>query len=114
MPAKKRYTTQTTRVTRGSGNVFADLGLPHSEELLAKADLAIAVTQLIQERGLTQREAAQVLGIDQPKVSKIMRGVLTEFSTERLMQFVTRLGRDVEIRVKRIRGTRPGQITVAA
>lgn len=55
-------------VTRGSGNVFADLGLPNPEERLAKAELALAISRAIKERGLTQREAATLMGIDQPKV----------------------------------------------
>ncbi len=83
-----------------SGNVFADIGLPLPEERLAKADLAFRISELIRARGLTQPAAAKLLGIDQPKISRLMRGQLTGFSTERLMQFLTLLGQDVEIVVK--------------
>ena len=75
-----------------SGNVFADLGLPNPEELLAKAELAHKITVLIQQRGLTQAQAAKLLGVDQPKISSLIRGPLTGFSIERLMRFLLRLG----------------------
>jgi predicted XRE-type DNA-binding protein len=86
--------------TVSSGNVFADLGLPHAEELLAKADLAIQISQIIEDRELTQAEAAEMLGIDQPKVSALVRGRLEGFSMERLYRFLNALGQDVEIVVR--------------
>ena len=86
-----------TTVFYGSGNVFADIGLPNPEELLAKARLASAIQDMIELRRFTQTEAAKIMGIDQPKVSKIIRGRLTEFSTERLLGFLMRLGADVDI-----------------
>ena len=102
-------------VTRGSGNVFADLGLPNPEERLAKAQLAYAISQAIKERGLTQREAAKLMGVDQPKVSHILRGRLADFSTERLMGFLTGLGRDIEIVIKPSpRSRKKGRLRVAA
>jgi predicted XRE-type DNA-binding protein len=82
-----------------SGNVFADLGLPNPEELLAKAELANKIAVIIQERKLTQAKAAKLLGIDQPKVSMLLRGRLTGFSIERLMRFLLLLGQDVKISV---------------
>jgi predicted XRE-type DNA-binding protein len=85
--------------TESSGNVFTDLGLPDAGTRLAKAELARSITTIIQERGLTQREAAQVLEIDQPKVSAITRGRLGDFSLERLLMLVNRLGMDIEIAV---------------
>lgn len=81
----------------GSGNVFADLGLPDADELLAKADLALAITKLIQQRGLKQAEAAELLGINQPKVSALMRGRLSGFSIERLIKYLCTLRQNVEI-----------------
>ena len=102
-------------VTRGSGNVFADLGLPDAEERLAKAALAVAISRVIEERGLTQRQAAAVMGIDQPKVSHLLRGRLRDFSTDRLMGFLTSLGRDLEIVVRPAPKSRKrGRIHVAA
>src|ERR1700732_327271 len=91
---------KTIDVEESSGNVFADMGLPNPEERLAKADLAVRVAGVIRARRLTQADAARILKIDQPKVSRLLRGQLSGFSTERLMQFLTLLGRDVEIVIK--------------
>lgn len=86
--------------TVSSGNVFADLELSNAEELLAKADLAIQISRLLEERKLTQAEAATLLGIDQPKVSALVRGRLEGYSIERLTRFLNALGQDVEIIVR--------------
>ena len=86
--------------TVSSGNVFADFGLPNPEEALAKAELANKIILLIRKRGLTQLQAAKVLGVDQPKVSALFRGNLTGFSIERLMRFLLRLGQDIRITVQ--------------
>ena len=83
-----------------SGNVFADLGLPNPEQLLAKAELTFQISQIIEERGLTQAQAAEILGIDQPKVSALMRGKLSSVSMERLYRYLNALGRDVDIVVR--------------
>lgn len=83
-----------------SGNVFADLGYADAEEALAKAELARAIGAIIEERGLTQAQAATLLGVDQPKVSALTRGRLTGFSTDRLFRFLNLLDRDVEIAIK--------------
>ncbi len=102
-------------VTRGSGNVFADIGLPNPEERLAKARLAILIDATIQERGLTQQEAGKLMGVDQPKVSHILRGRLSGYSTQRLMEFLNALGRDVEIVVRAAPKSRKrGRLHVAA
>ena len=84
----------------GSGNVFADLGLPDAEELKAKSDLVIEIVRIIEDRGLKQAEAAEIMAIDQPKVSALVNGKLDGFSMERLYRFLNALGRDVEIVVK--------------
>lgn len=102
-------------VQEGSGNVFADIGLPNPEERLAKADLALRIAEAIRGRRLTQARAARALKIDQPKVSRLLRGQLSGFSTERLMHFLTLLGRDVEIAVKPApRSRRHGHVRVVA
>jgi predicted XRE-type DNA-binding protein len=88
------------RIERSSGNVFADLGLKNPEELLAKAKLVQRIADVIAERKLTQVRAAKLLGIDQPKVSALLRGKLDGFSTDRLFRFLNALGRDVEIVVR--------------
>ena len=86
--------------TPSSGNVFADLELPKAEEELAKVDLAFEISQIIEEQGLTQNQAAEIMGVDQPKVSALVRYRLDGFSLERLYRFLNALGRDVEIVVK--------------
>ena len=107
--------TKKIAVEQGGGNVFGDLGLPNPEERLAKADLAIRITEAIRARRLTQTRAAQVLKIDQPKISRLLRGQLSGFSAERLMHFLTLLGRDVEITVRRApRSRRQGRLRVVA
>lgn len=99
----------------GSGNVFADLGLPDAEELFAKANLVIEIDRTIQARRLTQAQAAKLMGIDQPKVSKLLRGDLRGYSTHRIMEFLTRLGHDVEIVIGPTkRAPRTGSIRVSA
>jgi predicted XRE-type DNA-binding protein len=87
-------------ITPSSGNVFADLGFAEPEEMLLKAELARRIGQAIKKRNLTQVEAAGILGIDQPKVSALLRGRLTLFSIDRLLRFLVALGNDVDIIVK--------------
>lgn len=94
----------------GSGNVFRDLGLPDADELDIKANLAIKIGQIITRRGLNQVKAAAVLGIDQPKVSAIVRGHLEKFSIERLCELLTRLGCDVDIQVREKRKSPRGRM----
>jgi predicted XRE-type DNA-binding protein len=93
--------SETITIEQGSGNVFADLGYPNAEEALTKARLAQRITAVLEKKRLTQIKAAQLLGIDQPKVSKLLRGQLREFSTERLFRFLTALDQDVEIVIRR-------------
>ena len=93
--------------TPSSGNVFADLNLPRADDLLAKAELTTQIIAEIQRRRLTQSRAAEILGIDQPKVSALKQGKLSGFSVERLMRFLLLLGRDVEITVKAKPKSRP-------
>jgi len=83
-----------------SGNVYADLGFPDAPEMLAKARMVSQIARIIQVRKLTQAQAGELLGIDQPKVSALLRGHFRGYSQERLIVFLTRLGMDVEIVVK--------------
>ncbi len=87
-------------VYHSCGNVFADMGLPDAEEMLVKAQLSIQIHDIIKNRHLTQAKAAELLGIDQPKVSALIRGRLLGFSMERLFYFLNALGRDIDIVVK--------------
>lgn len=97
---------QELEYTESSGNVFADIGVAHPEEALAKARLAAEISAIITERGLSQVQAAQLLGLRQPKVSAIVRGDLRGFSLERLIRCLTTLHRDVEIVVSTPRPAR--------
>lgn len=100
------------QVTKGSGNVFADIGLPNPEEALAKAEIARQVNRALAQRGIPQAKVAGILGVTQPRVSDLMRGRLTRFSLDKLLEFANRAGIDVEIRMKR--SSRPGLKVMAA
>lgn len=89
------------KITKSSGNVFADLNVEDAERYQAKADLALQINTILQHRGLKQKEAAELLDIDQPKVSALNCGRLDGFSIERLISFLNRLDRDVEIVIKK-------------
>jgi predicted XRE-type DNA-binding protein len=86
-------------VTKSSGNVFADIGIPNPEEHRLKADLVISVRQTIDAKKLTQVEAAKRMGLSQPDVSKLLRGHFRTFSIERIMKMLNKLGQDVTIGV---------------
>ena len=88
------------KVHRGSGNVFADIGVAHPERVLARAQIMSRIAEIIRERGLTQNRASKVLGIPQSKVSCLMNGKLSMFSLDHLFEFLNALDRDVEIIIK--------------
>jgi predicted XRE-type DNA-binding protein len=88
----------------GSRNVFKDLGIPNAEEHLVKAQLVFKIDRIMKNRSLKQAEAAKLLGIKQPDVSKMLRGEFRQFSVERLLRFLVALDQDVEIIVKPHRG----------
>jgi predicted XRE-type DNA-binding protein len=88
-----------TDVETGTGNVFADLGYPDAKERTLKVKLAMEVNRILAERALPQDRVASLLGIRQPHVSDLVRYRLNRFSVERLMDFLARLGKDVEIRI---------------
>jgi predicted XRE-type DNA-binding protein len=103
--------TATIAHEKSRGNVFADLGLPRPEQELLKARLTLQIYRIIKARHVTQAQAGEILGIKQPHVSLLMRNRSGNFSVERLMDFLTALGHDVEIRVKRTRKPH-GQMSV--
>jgi predicted XRE-type DNA-binding protein len=115
--AKKTATSnravKTPRMERGPGNVFADLGLSHPQQELLKAKLTLQIYRLIKERGVNQTEAGKILGIKQPHVSALMRNRAGVFSVERLMDFLTALGQDVQITVRPTRKLQ-GEVSVVA
>src|SRR5712692_11337384 len=90
-----------TGVVASSGNVFNDLGVPGAEEKQTKVRLAVAINQIIAEKGMAQALAAQLLDINQPKISALANYRLDGFSVERLMHFLNALDRDVEIVIRR-------------
>ncbi len=108
-PARKnRSRTGPEIIVEAScGNVFADLGFPDADVLLAKAGLVFHITQTISARRLTQKRAAEILGIDQPGVSDLLRGRLNRFSSDRLIRFLNALGQDVDIMVTACESSRP-------
>jgi len=87
--------------------VFADFGYANPKEAMAKSDLTFLIRSIIKQKGLTQEQIAELMGIDQPKVSKIMRGILSEFTIERLMKYLVSLGYDVEITAKKSKSSTP-------
>ena len=91
--------TRSERVEVSSGNVFADLGFEDSEERLLKAKLASKIAQLIEQKGWTQAQTATRTALDQPKVSRLLRGQLSGFSADRLFAVLNRLGHSVEVRI---------------
>jgi predicted XRE-type DNA-binding protein len=96
----KGNTKEPVRVEQGSGNVFADLGLSNPDLILAKAELVQRIRELIEERRLTQVKAAKLLGLDQPKVSALVRGRVEGYSIDRLFRFLNALGQRVEITIR--------------
>jgi predicted XRE-type DNA-binding protein len=91
--SRKKYET-------GSRNVFKDIGVPNAEEHLVKAQLVFKIDTILKERALKQVEAADLFGIRQPDVSKMLRGEFRQFSVERLLRFLVALDQDVEIVIK--------------
>jgi predicted XRE-type DNA-binding protein len=99
-------------VHRSSGNVYADLGLPDAEKLKIKTGLVVEIRKAVRRLNLTQQEAAKRMGITQPKVSDMMRGDFSNLSERKLMDCLSRLGYDIEIKVRPV-SKRPGRLTLA-
>ena len=106
--------SQKATIERSGGNVFADLGLPDAETHLLKAELVTQIDRIIRQRGLKQVEAANLLGLSQPDVSRLMRGDFREYSIERLLRLLTALGRDVNIIIRESHAGRPGRLSIEA
>ena len=100
-------------IEMSSGNVFADLGLPNPEERLAKAELALQINRLIKQKKLTQIAAAQLLDIDQPKISALNQGKLSGFSLERLFRFLNILGQAITINVTKASSRKKSNVSVS-
>lgn len=106
---------KATTIEPSGGNVFADLAIPNADEALARARLAQRIGNIIATRKLTQSRAAAILGVDQPKVSALMRGRLAGFSTDRLLRFLNALGQDIEIVIRdKAKPNSPASVRVVA
>lgn len=114
MVRAEAMTKDKVKIKRSSGNVFGDLGLPEADVQLLKADLVTRIDAIIRQRRLTQLEAAKVLGLSQPDVSRLLRGSFREYSVDRLLRLLTALGRDVEIVIRKPRSRRRGKLSVEA
>lgn len=97
---KKKSHSEEIECEMSSGNVFADIGIENPEEELTKAKLVWEIELIIKSKKLTQAQAAEVMGINQPKVSALIRRKLDGFSVERLIHFLNTLGQDVDIVVR--------------
>ncbi len=100
MKTKPKNNIEEIEYEKGSGNVFADLGFENAEEELAKSDLTAQIAYIIRKRKLTQAQVADILGVDQPRISSLLRGRFDLFSFDMLMHFLKVLGQDIEIVVK--------------
>lgn len=103
---------KAVKITKGSNDVFADLGIQHTQEDKLKIAIARAINNTIAKRKLTQVQAAKIAGTDQAKMSSILRGRIDEFSIERMMKFLTLLGNDLDIRISRKTSHATGTIRI--
>ena len=106
--------TSDSTVERGSGNVFADLDVPDADAHLLKAELVSSIDTIVRQRRITQTEAARMLGLSQPDVSRLLRGDFRQYSLERLFRLLTALGRDVDIVIRQPRSANGGKLRIAA
>jgi predicted XRE-type DNA-binding protein len=107
-------TRRKIAVEEGSGNVFADLGFEKPEEEQLRADLVLQLVLAMRRRGISQAQAARILGVDQAKISKLVNGRLGGFSLERLLRFLNALNHDVRIVIDGKVRRRPGRVVVEA
>jgi predicted XRE-type DNA-binding protein len=102
-----------TLIEKSSGNVFADIGFANDQEMLVKANLALKISEIITQRRLTQIEAAAVLGMPQPKLSKLLRGQFHGVSETKMLECLNKLGRDIQIVIRKAnRDKRIGRTSV--
>jgi predicted XRE-type DNA-binding protein len=111
---KKERVARGISVEEGSGNVYTDLGYRDSDSMLVKAQLVAKIAEIVQRRALTQTRTAEILGLTQPKVSGLLKGKFRGVSEHRLLECLTRLGRDVHIVIKPAPRSRPnGRLTLS-
>jgi predicted XRE-type DNA-binding protein len=114
-PHKGEPTSEDVIYEDGGDNVFADIGVRDPEDSLLRAKLAKKIADVIHKKRLSQTQTAKILGVDQPKVSKLVRGRISGFTSDRLLRFLTALGCDVRIEIKeRHSSRRRGKVVIAA
>jgi predicted XRE-type DNA-binding protein len=110
---RKRVMKGEIAVEKSSGNVYVDLGYTDSDDMMVKAQIVTKIAEIIEQRQLTQEQAAKILRLTQPKISRLLRGQFRGISERRLLRCLTRLGRDVQIVVKQTpRRRSQGRLTV--
>jgi predicted XRE-type DNA-binding protein len=98
------------KITKSSGNVFADLGVPNADEHFVKAEIVLDIAARIKAKKLTQAQAAKIMDLSQPDVSKLLRGNFSGYTLDRLFSFLRALGNDVRIQIVPAKGKKAGQL----
>lgn len=106
--------TAETKIERGSGNVSTDLGRPDADAQRLKAELVTRIDEIIRSRRLTQVQAAELLGLSQPDVSRLLRGHFRDYSIDRLLRLLMALGHDVDIVIRKPKRERRGRLSIEA
>ncbi len=104
---------KNTKITKSCGNVFADIGLPNPEELLLKAEIVYKIKQELKARNITQKQAAEVMNISQPRLSLILRGQYINISESKLLHCLNKLGYDVKIKIEKAKRNTLGYTSLA-
>ncbi len=102
-----------TKITKSSGNIFADIGLPNPEEMIMKAEIVYKIKQEVKARNLTQKQAAEIMGISQPRLSLILRGQYINISESKLLQCLNKLGYNVKIKIEKTKKHALGHTSLA-
>ena len=100
------------KITKSSGNVFADIGVPNADEYFVKAEIVLGIAARIKAKGLTQAQAAKIMGLSQPDVSKLLRGNFAGYTLDRLFSFLRALGNDVRIQIVPTKRKSGGQLAL--
>ncbi len=114
MTKRSAINAEEVKIERGCGNVFADLGRPDADAQFLKAELVTRIDEIVRRRRLTQAQAAELLGLSQPDVSRLLRGNFRDYSVERLLRLLMALGRDVNITIRKPKRRRPGRLSIEA
>jgi len=105
---------QKIKVTKSSGNIFADIGIPNADEHFVKAEIVLDIAARIKAKKLTQAQAAKIMALSQPDVSKLLRGNFAGYTLDRLFSFLRALGNDVRIQIVPTKGKKAGQLELVS